>query len=53
MRKLFAYPGFGVELGGFVAQLEVQHTIARVVLGYGADDIASLQLLTFLYDDRG
>lgn len=45
-------PGFGVQLGRLLAQLEVQHAVALLVLRHGAQHIACLYLLALLDDDR-
>ena len=44
--NLLPYPGFGVELDGFLAELEVEGAVAAAVVGYGAEDVASTNLLT-------
>jgi hypothetical protein len=43
---------FRIELGGFLAQPEMQDEVAVLVGRYGAEDVSCLHLLTALYNGR-
>ena len=44
--KLSPYPAFGIQLGGFLAELEMKDAFARTIVGNGTDNVASVNLLT-------
>ena len=50
---LFAYPGFGIELDGFLAELEVKGAVAAAIVGNGAEKVACLDLLSLRDDGAG
>ena len=50
---LFAYPGFGIELDCFLAELEVKGAVAAAIVGNGAEKVACLDLLSLRDDGAG
>ena len=50
--ELPAYPNLGVQLGCFLAQLEVENAVALAVFLHCAQDITCSHLLSLSHDDR-
>ena len=50
---LFPYPAFGIELDGLFSNLEMEVAVATAIIGYSAENVTSLYLLTLLDDGRG
>ena len=50
---LFPYPSFGIKLGSFLAQLELQGAVAAAVVGNRSEDVSRLHLLPLLDNCAG